>query len=88
METMKQSGRGGARPGAGRPKGSKTRKPVALSGKVDPVAVLEEIAADETAPHAARVSAAKALLDRGRPPAEPAKDRAPGAIVWLKRAEA
>lgn len=68
MENRKQTGRGGARPGAGRPR--KSRKPIELTGPVDPVVVLESIAGDGAAPASARVAAAKALLMR-RPPAAP-----------------
>lgn len=71
MGNPKQPTRGGARPGAGRPKGSKTRKRVGLipaaqptepTGEFDAEAVLRSIAADPAAPASARVAAAKALL--------------------------
>ncbi|GLI93384.1 hypothetical protein [Methylocystis echinoides] len=86
MEAIKSKGRGGRRAGAGRPKGSKTRHPVQLS--IDPVAILETIAADEAAPHAARVSAARTLLERGRLPEKAPKPHPQAdsqGIVWLKR---
>ncbi len=67
MENRKQTGRGGARPGAGRPR--KCRKVVELTGPVDPIQVLEQIAADAGAPASARVAAAKALLMRQTPAA-------------------
>ncbi|MGJ0506033.1 MAG: hypothetical protein ACR652_02640 [Methylocystis sp.] len=53
-------------------------------GRVDPVAVLEDIALDDTAPHAARVSAAKAPLERGRPPTAADKPGQPK-LVWIKK---
>lgn len=88
MEPIKSKGRGGRRAGAGRPKGSKTRHRVQLSGLVNPIEILEAICLDETAPHAARVAAARTLLERGRPPEKAPKPH-PHAdsqgIVWLKR---
>lgn len=62
--------RGGARPGAGRPPGAPnkaTRELKALAQTYTPKAVkaLAQIMLDATAPHAARVTAATALLDRG-----------------------
>lgn len=90
VETLKRPGRGGVRPGAGRPKGRKSRKPIELTGAVDPIRVLESIAADAGAPASARVAAAKALMQRqaARKPAAAATKNQPAAkIVWLKRAE-
>lgn len=67
--------RGGARKGAGRKPGKVSQAKRALSEMAkehgqDALAVLLEVARDTEAPHAARVSAANALLDRGygRPP--------------------
>lgn len=88
MKTVRKSAHGGARPGAGRPKGSRTRKPIELSGTADPARVLELIAADPAQPAAARVAACKALLAHRRLPAEsaePAKQQPAAKIVWLKR---
>jgi hypothetical protein len=79
VSNTKRPGRGGARPGAGRPKGSKTRKLIEVSGAVDPVLVLEQIAADASAPASARVQAAKALLARSAP--APQKDGAPERLI-------
>ena len=62
--------KGGARAGAGRPPGKLTqaKRDIATMAKThgrEALAVLLEVARDGTAPHAARVSAANALLDRG-----------------------
>ena len=63
-------GRGGARPGAGRKPGvvSSAKKDISERAKshgASALAVLSQIMKDKQAPHAARVSAANALLDRG-----------------------
>lgn len=65
---------GGKRPGAGRPKGSRNRTTKACEAVAREHAprmfeVLAEVANDATEPAAARVAAAKAVLDRayGRP---------------------
>ena len=72
---------GGRRPGAGRPPGSRNRATLAREADgrtltelarektAFAVGVLESVAADADAPASARISAAKALLDRawGRP---------------------
>ena len=82
MSTKKKGIHGGRRPGAGRPPGSrnkatlareagaKTLTDLARENTEDALAALLEVARDTTAPSAARVSAATALLDRawGRPP--------------------
>ena len=67
--------RGGARPGAGRKPGKDSPVKLALAEmakKHAPAALqtLVKIASDKEAPHAARVSAANAILDRGygKPP--------------------
>lgn len=62
--------RGGARPGAGRRKGSLNKltadvKALAAKHGPDAIEALVDIAADVDQPAAARVSAANALLDRG-----------------------
>lgn len=61
---------GGKREGAGRPKGvpnKATAEIKELAQKYGPAALktLSDIAQDDQAPHAARVSASNALLDRG-----------------------
>lgn len=66
----KSGGVGGARPGAGRPKGkvNKATAEIAEAAREmggDMLAVLKSIAQDEDASVAARVSAASAVLDRG-----------------------
>ena len=82
MSTEKKGKHGGRRPGAGRPPGSrnkatlareagaKTLTDLARENTEAALAALLEVAGDVTAPAAARVSAATALLDRawGRPP--------------------
>ena len=82
MSTKKKVQHGGRRPGAGRPPGSrnkatlareagaKTLTDLARENTEAALAALLEVAGDATAPAAARVSAATALLDRawGRPP--------------------
>jgi hypothetical protein len=66
-------GRGGKREGAGRPR---LVQPEILDAEsvraVDPRAVLASIAADRYAPHASRVSAAKAMIlaEQSKPAAE------------------
>lgn len=62
--------RGGARPGAGRPKGASNKatadvKSAAQSFTTDAISTLAEIMRSPEHPAAARVSAANALLDRG-----------------------
>lgn len=66
--------RGGARPGAGRPKGSKNKvteekrkrlADLAQEYTSEAVTTLAEVMRDTEAPHAARVNAATAMLDRG-----------------------
>ena len=82
MSTKKKGIHGGRRPGAGRPPGSrnkatlareagaKTLTDLARENTEAALAALLEVAGDATAPAAARVTAATALLDRawGRPP--------------------
>lgn len=62
--------KGGKRTGAGRPKGSRNKttvdvKAIAQSYGADAVKTLAEMMKDKKAPPAARVAAAKELLDRG-----------------------
>lgn len=66
--------KGGARPGAGRPKGARDRATQSQKASIEErarqhadaaLAALAEVVADESAPHSAKVSAATALLDRG-----------------------
>lgn len=74
--------RGGKRPGAGRPKGSRNRATVAAGGRTltelaraaSPrmIEVLERIALDPAMTPAARVSAANGILDRALPRVRPA----------------
>lgn len=64
------TGHGGPRPGAGRKPGkvSKAKLDIAERAKSHgeaALAVLYEVMKDKQAPHAARVSAANAVLDRG-----------------------
>lgn len=68
------AGRGGKREGAGRPPGTpnkvtsekrKTLREIADTYTDEAIATLAEIMADGQAPHAARVTAANAILDRG-----------------------
>ena len=68
------AGRGGARPGSGRPKGSTNKatrdkreliSELAREWAEDAVGALATIMQDGAAPAAARVSAATAILDRG-----------------------
>lgn len=68
------AGRGGARPGAGRPKGSKdkttrevgaTLSELARAHTSSALATLIELMNDRLQPGAVRVSAANSLLDRG-----------------------
>lgn len=66
---FKPSGRGGARPGAGRPKGRKDAKTLEIEAAArahagDALAALVDVALNGTT-EGARVSAATALLDRG-----------------------
>ena len=82
MSTKKKGKHGGRRQGAGRPPGSrnkatlareagaKTLTDLARENTEAALAALLEVAGDATAPAAARVTAATALLDRawGRPP--------------------
>jgi hypothetical protein len=61
---------GGKRPGAGRPKGARNRvtadiKALAQTYGADAIDTLAEIMKNESAPEAARISAAKELIDRG-----------------------
>jgi hypothetical protein len=65
-----KSKRGGARPGAGRPKGSPNKATAGLRDLArkytdGALETLSTIMDDKNAPAAARVSAANALLDRG-----------------------
>ena len=67
--------RGGARPGAGRKPGKDSPVKLALAEMAkqhapDALQTLVQICSDSQAPHAARVSAANAILDRGygKPP--------------------
>ena len=76
MSAKKKGKHGGRRPGAGRPPGSrnkatlareagaKTLTDLAREKTEDALAALLDVARDTTAPAAARVSAATALLDR------------------------
>lgn len=62
--------RGGARPGAGRRKGSANKATVVVRDAAqafteDALSTLSKIMKDDEAPAAARVAAANALLDRG-----------------------
>lgn len=62
--------RGGAREGAGRPKGSQNKitadiKAIAQSFGEEAIIGLMEICRDAEAPHAARVAAFREVLDRG-----------------------
>ena len=68
------NGRGGARPGAGRPKGKVSAAKLAIAEAAqehahDALLMLVEIAKDATAPASARVSAANSIIERayGRP---------------------
>jgi precorrin-6B methylase 1 len=65
-----KSKRGGARPGAGRPKGVPNKATASIREAAreyteQALLTLAEVMADEEQPAAARVSAANALLDRG-----------------------
>ncbi len=71
-------GPGGARPGAGRPKGAKNKLneatkqslwELAMQAAPDALQTLIEVSKDRTAPPAARISAATSILDRalGKP---------------------
>lgn len=65
-----KSKRGGARPGAGRPKGVPNKATASIRDAAREyteraLLTLAEVMADEEQPAAARVSAANALLDRG-----------------------
>lgn len=65
-----KSKRGGARPGAGRPKGVPNKATASIRDAAreyteQALLTLAEVMADEEQPAAARVSAANALLDRG-----------------------
>lgn len=67
---VKRGPNGGARPGAGRPRGAVSQIKLDLKTKAQEyagvaLATLAEIAKDKKAPHAARVSASNSLLDRG-----------------------
>jgi hypothetical protein len=70
MSVNKQSKRGGRRPGSGRRPGAKNKVTLALKEMANKytekaLGVLVEIMQDPEAPHAARVSAANGVLDRG-----------------------
>jgi hypothetical protein len=88
-------GRGGARPGAGRPRGKISAAKLAIAEAAqehatEALQMLVQIAQDATAPAAARVSAANAILDRayGRPSAPLQHDATDGftaAIAELSR---
>lgn len=65
-----KSKRGGARPGAGRPKGVPNKATASIREAAreyteQALLTLAEVMVDEEQPAAARVSAANALLDRG-----------------------
>jgi len=65
-----KSGPGGARPGAGRPKGTPNKATASIRDAAreythDALLTLAAVMADDAQPAAARVSAANALLDRG-----------------------
>jgi len=88
----KKDRRGGARPGAGRPRKmgpapAPAPPAAALSATgVDALATLEAIMRDPLSPATARVAAAKALLAHKAGPAPEPEGGGPGAqIVWLKR---
>lgn len=99
---MADNGHGGARPGAGRPKGSRNKATLArAAGLPDAVAaartyaaqafdVLAEVMGDTEAPASARVKAATELLNRayGRPPALDSRDRVETAAEEEARKEA
>lgn len=77
---------GGKREGAGRPAGSKNKitadvKEIAQAYGEEAVKALVEIVRDGEAPHAARVSAVKELLDRGYGKAKQAVEHS-GAMVY------
>ena len=84
------NGHGGARRGAGRPKGSKTtpRGPVEIDpNSIDPRAVLAAIAVDPKASAMSRVNACNALLEYDRKVAKDAVPTVGGAkSVVLERA--
>ena len=83
-------GRGGARPGAGRPKGRVSVAKIAIAEAAqeyahDALLMLVQIAKDATAPAAARVSAANSILERayGRPVAPMQHDSSDGFARFL-----
>ena len=63
---MAHTGRGGSRPGAGRPPGS-TNRPRTLKNQAhrDALAVLAEIATDKAEPATVRLQAAQIILTHG-----------------------
>lgn len=69
MTKSKNIGRGGKRPGAGRPRKLRSPPPELI----EPDLVLRQIASDPLQPASARVAAAKALLaaERGDKPPSP-----------------
>lgn len=74
---------GGKRAGAGRPAGSRNKvtadiKEIAQSFGEEAIKSLVEIVRDGEAPHAARVSAVKELLDRGYGKAKQALEHSGG----------
>ncbi|MEK4034531.1 hypothetical protein WOC76_11175 [Methylocystis sp. IM3] len=88
---IKAKGRGGRRPGAGRPKLAVTlqrqiEKLCIAPEQIDPEKILASIALDPSAPAAARVSACRTLIDLRKEPAKP--DAAPPQkheIIWNRR---
>lgn len=89
--------RGGKRPGAGRPRGSRNRATVAAGGRTltelardlspSMLGVLAKIAADPTMSPSARVAAANSVLDRGPLPRVRPAENAPPAGATVVRIE-
>jgi len=94
IKNQKKSRVGGARPGAGRPKGAQNKatasiREIARQYTDDAVKALVDVLKDDTAPRAAVVAAANSILDRGygKPAVVVQGDEDGGAIRAVARIE-
>lgn len=93
MKTPETKGRGGPRPGAGRPPVPVTlRKAIDRLGvdpqMIDPLAILAALAVDPETPPTAKVAACRVLIEARRAPAEAPMPPGGHEIQWLVKAPA